>query len=194
MEYEALVVRLARKDEALTARIRERYPSLSELLRASPRDLRALGVPEDVSALPSLVLSLMRRERLEELSRVRVTHRGDANALCAWFLACEKLPASVLVPLDAKGNILPPRRLSRGRKYTMYELTDVILEELRAAGASRFLVGVRYDAEIPQNKMAYVADADRLFAAVRPFGIELFDYVLCAGAESFSVMHWVLGP
>ena len=193
MEYDALVRRLAGKNEALAERIRTAYPSLPALLRAVPRDLRALSVPDDVSLLPAVIFAAMRRERLDALTHLCIRGRGEASSLCAWFLAPEKLPASVLVPLDAKGNILPPRILSRGRKYTMYELLDVILEEMRDTDSSRFLLGVQYDAVMPENKISYVADADRLFRAIRPFGFELFDYVLCAGGESFSVMQWILG-
>lgn len=193
MEYDALVRRLAGKDEALAESVRAAYPSLPALLRAAPRDLRARGVPDDVSSLPAVIFAVMRRERLDALTHLRIRGRGEANALCAWFLSPEKLPASVLVPLDAKGNILPPRILSRGRKYTMYELIDVILEEMRAADASKFVLGVQYDAAIPENKVPYVADADRLFRAICPLGLELFDYVLCAGGDAFSVMRWMLG-
>ncbi|MCQ2423556.1 MAG: hypothetical protein MJ088_01470 [Clostridia bacterium] len=194
MEYDSLIGRLAGGDAALEARLRETYPSLHAILGASPRELRKHGVSETVSALPSLVFAVTRRERIDTLSKLRIRSRGDADELCAWFLAGEKLPASVLIPLDARGKTLPPRFISRGRKYSMYELIDVILEDLRDAGAVRFVVGHNYEPAIPVNKAAYAADADRLFRAIRPFGTELFDYVLVSGAETFSVMGWALGP
>lgn len=173
----------------------ERFGSLAQVLCAPPDELmRTDGVGEAAAVLISLAGTLGRTGTVLPPSRPVLKTPEDASRFCRELFLAERYEKTYCITLDARRRVLHTDAVSTGSVSENVIYPRVIAELAMRHGASGVILAHNHPSGTASPSRADIATTRTVCDALAGIGISLYDHIVCAGNETYSMLRNMLIP
>lgn len=173
----------------------DRYGSLARVLSAPPDDLMHIdGVSEAAAVLISLAGVISHLGARPNSVKTVLKTPEDAARFCTDLFLAERYEKTYCITLDARRRVLHTDVVSSGSVSETVIYPRVIAELAMRHGASGIILTHNHPSGTASPSQADIVTTRTVCDALAGIGISLYDHIVCAGDETYSMLRNTLIP
>lgn len=186
-----LTYAIPRKDvNPLAHRLIDTYGGLGAVLRADAYELmRVEGVGEQTAVLLSLCGKLGAAAAYRPAKERRIRTSGDAIPLCRALVKQSKHEELWVISLNHAHQVLHTDRISSGTPTETPMYARLVVECALRHGATGVLLCHNHPTGNTRPSAQDVDATQKVIAALKPLGINLYDHIIIGGEDAFSLFN-----